>query len=147
MKVEYVSLFTHVNQTVNMRVKIDTKEKFYVLTLNEPVFAANIAADLAQLATKFLQERIRNIVLNLSEVDSIESTAAEELSALQQQFYENSASFVICGLKPAVEQELEQLELLEFLNVTPSESEAWDIVQMEEIERELLDDSEDLFAN
>ena len=29
---------------------------------------------------------------------------------------------------------------LEQLNVTPTESEAWDIVQMEEIERELLDD-------
>ena len=25
------------------------------------------------------------------------------------------------------------------LNITPTESEAWDIVQMEEIERELLD--------
>jgi hypothetical protein len=28
--------------------------------------------------------------------------------------------------------------LLDFLNVTPFESEAWDIVQMEEIERDLL---------
>ena len=33
---------------------------------------------------------------------------------------------------------LEQKELLEFMNVTPSESEAWDILQMEEIEREFL---------
>jgi len=29
------------------------------------------------------------------------------------------------------------------MNVTPTESEAWDMVQMEEIERELLDDGED----
>jgi hypothetical protein len=41
-------------------------------------------------------------------------------------------------LQPAVEEKLDQLELLEILNVTPTESEAWDIVQMEEIERELL---------
>ena len=34
---------------------------------------------------------------------------------------------------------LEKLELAELWNITPSESEAWDIVQMEEIERELLD--------
>jgi hypothetical protein len=39
-----------------------------------------------------------------------------------------------------VVQLLEQKELLEFMNVTPSESEAWDMVQMEEIERELLGD-------
>ena len=32
----------------------------------------------------------------------------------------------------------EKKELLEFMNYTSSESEAWDIVQMEEIERELL---------
>jgi hypothetical protein len=33
---------------------------------------------------------------------------------------------------------LEKNELLELMNVTPTESEAWDIVQMEEIEREFL---------
>ena len=31
------------------------------------------------------------------------------------------------------------MEIAEILNITPTESEAWDIVQMEEIERELLD--------
>jgi hypothetical protein len=29
------------------------------------------------------------------------------------------------------------------MNITPTESEAWDILQMEEIERELLNDSEE----
>jgi len=29
---------------------------------------------------------------------------------------------------------------LELMNVTPTQSEAWDIVQMEEIERDLLND-------
>jgi hypothetical protein len=38
-----------------------------------------------------------------------------------------------------VEDLFESLELMDFLNITPTESEAWDIVQMEEIERELLD--------
>jgi hypothetical protein len=37
------------------------------------------------------------------------------------------------------EEFFEKTELLELLNITPTESEAWDIVQMEEIERELLD--------
>jgi Trp operon repressor len=42
-------------------------------------------------------------------------------------------------LQPSVENALDKEELLELLNSTPTESEAWDIVQMEEIERELLD--------
>ncbi len=123
-----------------MKVKIDTKEKFHVITLMEPNFSANIAADLAQTATKFLGQKIKNVVLKLSGVETVEDNAAEELTQLQQLFYENNASFVICDIQPTVEEKLEHLNLLEVMNITPTESEAWDIVQMEEIERELLDD-------
>jgi hypothetical protein len=35
---------------------------------------------------------------------------------------------------------LEEASLLEMMNVTPTESEAMDIIHMEEIERELLGD-------
>ncbi len=123
-----------------MEVKIDTKEKFYVITLMEPILSANIAADLSQLVTKFLQQEISNVILKIEEVATIEDKAAEELAQLQQLFYENNGSFVICELKRSVEDKLEELELLEVMNITPTESEAWDIVQMEEIERELLDE-------
>lgn len=142
MKLEYVPLFTRVNQTVIMKVKIDTKEKFYVITLMEPILSANIAADLTQLVTKFLQQEISNVVLKIGDVETIEDKAAEELAQLQQVFYENSASFVICDVQPGVEKKLEEMELLEEMNITPSESEAWDIVQMEEIERELMDETD-----
>ncbi len=140
MKLEAVPLSTHVNQTVIMKVKIDTKEKFYVVTLMESILSANIAADLTQLVTKFLQQEIKNVVLKLADIETIEDKAAEVLAQLQQSFYENNASFVICEIKPAVEEKLEELELFEVMNITATESEAWDIVQMEEIERELLDD-------
>ena len=124
-----------------MKVKIDTKEKFYVITLMEAILSANIAADLSQLVTKFLQQEISNLVLKIGEVENIEDKAAEELAQMQQLFYEKNASFVICDVQPAVEQKLDDMQLLEEMNITPSESEAWDIVQMEEIERELMDDN------
>lgn len=128
-----------------MEVKIDTKEKFHVITLTEPILAANIAADLTQLVTKVLHEEIKNVVLKLDAVTSIEDEAADELARLQRKSYEENASFVICGLQSSVEQKLDELELLEIMNITPSESEAWDIVQMEEIERELLDGTDGEF--
>jgi len=34
----------------------------------------------------------------------------------------------------------EEKELLDIMNITPTESEAWDILQMEEVERELLNE-------
>jgi anti-anti-sigma regulatory factor len=141
LKLEYASLFTHVNQTVIMKVKIDTKEKFHVITLIEPILSDNIAADLSQLVTQFLHQEISNVVLKIGDVENIEDRAAEELAQIQQVFYEKNASFVICDLKPEVEQKLDEMGLLEEMNITPSESEAWDIVQMEEIEREYMDDN------
>jgi anti-anti-sigma factor len=122
-----------------MEVKIDTKEKFTVVTPVIPALSANIAANLAATCLPYLQNEVKNIVLNLEPVTELEPDAARSIAELQQQFYENSASFVLCNIKPPVEAIFEQEELLDFMNITPTESEAWDIVQMEEIERELLD--------
>jgi anti-anti-sigma factor len=122
-----------------MQVKIDTKEKFHVITFKDPMLAANMTAEMDNCLLPFLQEEVKNIVLNLENVKHIDDSAAEWLARIQQSFYEQNASFVVCCLQPVVEDLLDQKELLEVMNVTPTESEAWDIVQMEEIEREFLD--------
>ena len=87
-----------------------------------------------------LQNDVKNVVLILEDISEMDIAAAEKLAEIQQKFYENNASFVICGLQKQVEDFLDEHELLDLLNVTPTQSEAWDIVQMEEIERELLGD-------
>jgi hypothetical protein len=46
---------------------------------------------------------------------------------------------VVCAISDALFDILDKTDYAELLNMTPTESEAWDIVQMEEIERELLD--------
>jgi anti-anti-sigma factor len=122
-----------------MNVKIDTKEKFTVITPEQTGLAANMTAELNHLLLSYLQKDIPHIVLNLVNVKTIDETAGALLSDIQQQFYENNCSFVICNLQKEVGQLLDEKELLELMNVTPTESEAWDIVQMEEIEREFLD--------
>ena len=136
-------IYTHLLIKIQlMEVKIDTKERFEVITLNEPVLSANIAAELTQLLSSYYERDVKNVVLKLPETTSVEDDAAEQLVRLQQNFYENNASFVICELQQSIEDKLDELEFLEIMNVTKTESEAWDIVQMEEIERELMDDSD-----
>ena len=127
---------------VNMLVKIDTREKFHVITVNSTNIAANMTAELKDSLHALLKTPVKNVVMNFSNIQSVEPAAAEILANLQQYFYENNASFVFCEIQKPVEDFLESQELLEFLNATPTESEAWDIVQMEEIERELLGDEE-----
>ena len=121
-----------------MQVKIDTKEKFHAITINESNLAANMTADLEQCLTPILEKDVKNVVLILKDTQNVDEAAADSLVRIQQSFYDAGSSFVICELTPEVEKSLESNGLLELMNVTPTESEAWDIVQMEEIERELL---------
>lgn len=123
-----------------MNVKTDTKEKFHAITVLESTLSGNMTDRMADSLIPYLENEIKSVVLKLGQVDHIDVTAAEKLVQLQQRFYENSASFVICEMKKEVEAFLDENDLLEMMNVTPTESEAWDIVQMEEIERELMDD-------
>jgi len=122
-----------------MEVKIDTKEKFHVITLLGPELSATMTEELFDRLVTLLHSDIKNVVLNLKELQLIDKISAENLVKVQQKFYENNASFVICEPQPQIEQFLDKDQLLEMMNITPTESEAWDIVQMEEIERELLD--------
>ena len=123
---------------VIMEVKTDTKEKFHVMRVETPQMSAIMAAELNRRFVELLKDTIKNVVLNLGKVKSIEEEAAEIIVRAQQKFYEKGASFVICELNEELEDFLDKKELLELMNVTPTESEAGDIVQMEEIERELL---------
>ena len=129
-----------------MEVKIDTKEKFTVVSPVLAHLSDNIAAELVKTCTTILQNPVKNVILNLEKVAVLEEKAAAKLAEMQSTFYDNHASFVICSLQQPVEDMLDKIELLEMLNITPTESEAWDIVQMEEIERELLDSDDMDFA-
>jgi anti-anti-sigma factor len=126
-----------------MQVKIDTREKFHAITIQEPVLAANMTADLDKNLLPVLQNGVKNVVLILKDTKNIEDAAAERLMRIQESFYDAGVSFVICELTPEVESSLESSGLLEFMNVTPTESEAGDIVLMEEVERELLNGPDD----
>lgn len=125
-----------------MKVKIDTKERFHAITVPGDSLSATMTEELGACLLPYLQNDVKNIVLILKDIQGMDSAAAEKLVSIQQNFYENNASFVICELQKAVEEFLDKNELLELMNVTPTESEAWDIVQMEDIERELLNEEE-----
>jgi anti-anti-sigma factor len=121
-----------------MKVKIDTKEKFHVITLPGPSISASMTEELASCLLPYLQNDVKNLVVIFKDIQSLDYAAGKKLVEIQQTFHEDNASFVICEVHREVRDFLDQNELLDLLNVVPTESEAWDIVQMEEIERELL---------
>lgn len=121
-----------------MNVKIDTREKFHVITLNERFLSANMTDDFERMLLKEYDSDSSNLVLSLQHVESIDLPIASKLLSIQQKFYDRNASFVVCCMDSKIEEMLDQEGILEQLNTTPTESEAGDIVQLEEIERELL---------
>ena len=120
-----------------MQVKIDTSERFHVITILESTLSANMTEDLGIKLYSVLKETVKNIVLNWKEVSSTELSAINAVIGIQEDFYSQRVSFVNCCLQSSVKDLVSKADLSDLLNTAPTESEAIDIVQMEEIEREL----------
>jgi anti-anti-sigma regulatory factor len=119
---------------IRNEVKIDTKEVFHVITPLEAHISANLTEKLSDLMHGLLEKPIKNVVLNAENVESMEEASADRLVELAQAFQAHNASFVTCCLQNGPRRQMEARAL----NITPTQSEAWDIVQMEEMERELF---------
>ncbi|MFT3701799.1 MAG: STAS domain-containing protein [Agriterribacter sp.] len=122
-----------------MNVKIDTKEKFHVISIIEPSLSANMTEEIRNWLDEVTQNHVKHVILNLKDVKEIDATMAGFMAAQYEAACEEGRSFVLCEMQPAVKNTFIAEDLLDVINYTPTESEAWDIVQMEEIERELLD--------
>jgi anti-anti-sigma regulatory factor len=85
-----------------------------------------------------LDKEIPHVIISAENIKQMEEEFINTLSNIKERFIEADASLVLCNLQPEVYKNLNDLDLVDFFNVTPTLSEAWDIVQMEEIERELL---------
>jgi anti-anti-sigma factor len=129
-----------------MQYKIDPKEKFTVLTLLDPSLSSNLVPELNDLIKNLGLTSPKNLVLNLEPVKDWDLSIMALLAAHQEVFYDNNTSFVLCCLSDDLQNTLDLTEYGEVMNLTPTESEAWDIVQMEEIERELLDSDDMEFS-
>jgi anti-anti-sigma regulatory factor len=121
-----------------MNVKTDTKEKFVVFSPQEAKISANMAEMLAEILLSNAEKDPPHIILNLEAVKDISPEAALKLAEVSAFYMEKRLSMVICCLGAQPAALVKELDLEDILNITPTESEAWDILQMEEIERELL---------
>jgi anti-anti-sigma factor len=132
-------LLTYVNNTVIMKVKISTNGKFHAITVVEPILAANMTAAMRDLCEPFLKHEVKNLLINLKDIQKMDSAAAGAILDLRNLFYANHVSFVLCELQPSVKKHFDQNEQFQMLQIAPTQSEASDIIFMEELEREFTD--------
>jgi anti-anti-sigma regulatory factor len=62
-----------------MEVKIDTREKFHAITILESILAANMTAEMDKWLLPILQNDVKNIALNLKDIETIDNASAEHL--------------------------------------------------------------------
>ena len=127
-----------------MRVKIDTKEMFHVICMEEEILSANMSAEMMEIIRKKQMDDTKSIILNCKSLGKIDVDALKSIKKIKEETYSAGKSFVLCSVIPELKSSIEDM-YGEEIHITPTESEAWDIVQMEEIERELgLGDEESL---
>jgi anti-anti-sigma regulatory factor len=125
-----------------MLFKIDTREKFYVIKIEENDLSANLADDFTELLTNCLDTMPKNSIINLNKVDTISTEIIQQLVAFQEFSLENNISLVFCELTKDIKSILSNQDLLDIIHTTPTESEAIDMIYMEEMEREMWDGHE-----
>lgn len=119
-----------------MQFKIDTKEKIVLFRLEEPVLNANLADELEQVLSGIDELEEKNLVLDLRSLQSADEKGLGAIFAVYNRQYERGLSSAVAHLTPSLSAALGE-KYPEMMNVVPTESEAIDMVMMEDLEREL----------
>ncbi|MHB1922065.1 MAG: hypothetical protein ACYCOO_07495 [Chitinophagaceae bacterium] len=120
-----------------MEVKIDTKDKYRVLQVKEPVLDAIMTAELLKLLPPDVEKSSLNLLLDLSEVENMPAESLEAILTVYKKWYVNKASLVITGMSKPMHDLCKRQKKFWDLMITPSREEAVEIIHMEDLEREL----------
>ncbi|KAA2240253.1 STAS domain-containing protein [Chitinophaga agrisoli] len=121
-----------------MRFKIDTKEKIVILQPEITLLDANLSADFITTVTQLPELDGRNLILDMALVQAADTAGLEAILTVYQQQYDSKRSCAITGLNSTLTAALRAYP--DITNITPTLSEAIDMVMMESLERELLDE-------
>lgn len=126
-----------------MKFKIDTKEKFVILQPEIPVLDANLSEDFQASIAALPERSDRNLILDMALVQNADPAGVQAILTVYRQQYDSHLSCALTGLNNTLTQALRAAGGDAELNITPTLSEAIDIVMMEDLERELLNGEEE----
>jgi anti-anti-sigma regulatory factor len=124
-----------------MRFKIDTRERFRILTIEGDKFDANLAAEITSALQLTDASSPESLIIDLHLVTVINEKGVEEICNIYRHCYARQASCCLAVPPSELIKILKQKELR--LNIASSLPEAIDVVMMEEVERELFNEDDD----
>jgi len=124
-----------------MKYSIDKQEKYAVFQLEEDNLNSLIAPKLKSEFVILSNEGVSNLIFDLGAVKFVDSSGLSAILTANR-LWKSLGTFVLTGVRhPSVKKLIEISRLDSVLKIVPTLEESIDYVFMEELERELNDES------
>ncbi|NNC85901.1 MAG: STAS domain-containing protein [Bacteroidia bacterium] len=123
-----------------MHFTVDKHEKYVVIKLHEEKLNTLISADLKAELVVMQSQGFDNIILDLTDTKYCDSSGLSAILVGNRICKNANGTFVLTGLNDVVKKLVEISQLNNVLVITPTLSEAIDIVIMDEVERDITDE-------
>lgn len=124
-----------------MQFKIDTKEKIVIFRLEETTLDAKMSDELESAIGNIPSLEEKNLILDLHSLESANESGLKAIFTVYDRQYQRGLSAAIARLNRTLTTALSGA-YPQMLNIVPTESEAIDMIMMEDFERELDMDEE-----
>jgi len=125
-----------------MKFAFDKQDSYTIFSIIEPNLNSLLSPNLKSELSVLHNGGIRNVILDLSEVNFIDSSGISAILVGRRLCENVQGTFVLTGLKANVLRLLKISQLDTMLNIVPSIQESKDFVMMEELLRELGQDDD-----
>lgn len=120
-----------------MKFEIEQKEKAVIVRTNVEKLDALHAPELKSEFVVLAGNGNKNIILDMSASRYCDSSGLSAVLVGNRLCRDSGGTFVLCGLQDAVAKLVSISQLDSVLKITPTASEAIDLVYMEEVERDM----------
>jgi anti-sigma B factor antagonist len=120
-----------------MKFSVDKRDRLCVLKIDEEKLLSNFAPQLKSELLMLHTEGYKNIILDLSAVQFVDSSGLSALLVGNRLSKESGGTFVLTNLNSHIQKLVKISQLEPILNIVPSLSESVDFVMMEELDRDL----------
>jgi anti-anti-sigma factor len=124
-----------------MNFTIEDKEgRLTLITANVDKLDTTCAPELKSELVYLNKTGVRNVVIDMSATRFCDSSGLSALLVGNRLCKSVNGSLVVCGLQEAVRKLIQISQLESVLSITPTASEAMDLLYMEEIEKDVNKD-------
>ncbi|MFN8310585.1 MAG: STAS domain-containing protein [Chitinophagales bacterium] len=120
-----------------MKFSLDKRDRYCVVKIEEEKLLSNLAPSLKSELVMLHNEGFKNIILDLSPVQFVDSSGLSALLVGNRLSKEGGGTFVLTGLNAHIQKLIKISQLESILNIVPSMSESVDYVMMDELDRDL----------